>query len=430
MLKALSLKLEHWLPFLQLHSWPGDHPATGGQPPAPPLASWLPGGDYSGAEQLQAQRENASLTELKLFGALLDGLSLKDCDLSHAQLLSSRVHQGHFERVTLTHALLSAIDAEGLRLLRSDLSHTTLTGTSLREAWLEDLDLREARLHLCDGFGSHWTRVRADSALLSVVDLSFSTLETVDFSGADLRGCRFYQALCQNVTLEGARVLGADFRGVRGLTPEQLQALRLGGARLGDPWLKRRLLQTLSRLQPERSLQSRETLAQRLSLSIQALIFVLLVAGCIQLFWRGPYQPEAHGVPEASEAASAARPPREPTAEEVQKTRENLEKLRAALKAAYDATARYGVARYPTQEELANNEFDRDGNGPGTDKLPLMAGGIPGNFLTGGEGVSPYCNPSPTQGTLTGDDTDWHYCEETGRVYACGGFTTAPTLSW
>jgi hypothetical protein len=68
--------------------------------------------------------------------------------------------------------------------------------------------------------------------------------------------------------------------------------------------------------------------------------------------------------------------------------------------------------------------------GPATEKVPLLPGGIPANFLTAGEGIVPYCNDPATQNTLTGDDADWHYCDETGRIYACGGYTDAATLDW
>lgn len=438
MLKALLLKLEHWLPFLQLNAWPGDPSQTGALAnPAPP-SEWQAGGDYYGSDARKASRNDASLQEIQLSAALLDDLVLSQSDLSRARISTCRLQACRLERVQLAQATLSAVDLEAALLQRVDLHDSRLVGVSLRESRLEDCDLSQAQLHLCDLFSSQWQRINASHTVFSVVDFSFAVLGGVDFSGADLRGCRFVQTQFHDVNLDGAKVAGANFRGARGLTPAQRLSLRAGGARLGDPWLQaffmRRLTPkaqegTETTLAPELMAQ-KEQQARMWSLGIQTLLYLSVAVWCALNFWQGPHAPDSHGFPDVVDNAVQGQPSRDPTAEEVAKTRENLEKLRAALKAAYDTSARYGVARYPTMEELSNNEFDRDGNGPGTDKLPLMAGGVPGNFLTGGEGVSPYCNNTPSQGTLTGDDIDWHYCEETGRVYACGGYTTAPTLGW
>ena len=81
--------------------------------------------------------------------------------------------------------------------------------------------------------------------------------------------------------------------------------------------------------------------------------------------------------------------------------------------------------------EFQQNHFDLDGDGPGEVMARLFEGNEPKNFLTDSEGgVLPYCNEEPNQETISGVDTDWHYCEQTGRVFAGAGFSGQATLNW
>ena len=77
------------------------------------------------------------------------------------------------------------------------------------------------------------------------------------------------------------------------------------------------------------------------------------------------------------------------------------------------------------------HDNDLDGDGPQEVQEVLFPAGFPENFLTDGEGsVLPYCNEVPEQSTLAGVETDWHYCELTGRVFASAGFSEEATLNW
>lgn len=433
MLQELKLKLDRWLPFLTQSGWKAPTTPLPNTGTALPPDQWQADGFYSGIAQSHTHLSSRSLPHLNLYrcslpGSMFTEVELTDCRFTHVQLPESRL-----EGCTLLRAEWLAVDAMGLKLKGGTLEGGRLMGVSLREALLEELDLARVSIGFSDLFGAHLRRVKAPDSHWVGIDLSFSTLEQVDFSGADLRGCNFQHALFVEVNLEAALVQDADFRGARGLTPAQWLSLRERGALLEQGLLEPLFLRLFARLMPERAFESRQRLARR-SAWAAWLLGVLTLSGVLfQLFFSGPFQPDSKGseYKGAGQAQSEAPPTaREPTAEEVQKTQENLATLRAAIQAAFETSGRYGVARYPTAEELSNNEFDRDGGGPETDKLPLIPGGLPGNFLTPGEGISPYCNAVPTQGTLTGDDTDWHYCEETGRVFPCGGFTTAPTLSW
>jgi hypothetical protein len=124
---------------------------------------------------------------------------------------------------------------------------------------------------------------------------------------------------------------------------------------------------------------------------------------------------------------------RDATSWEISKTQEHLGLLRAALQVAHQTMLDNGATTltWPSITDFQLNTFDVDGDGPGELREPLVRGGMPDNLLTDSVGgVLPYCNDVPTQETIAGVDTDWHYCETSGRVFACGGYTALPTLEW
>jgi hypothetical protein len=107
--------------------------------------------------------------------------------------------------------------------------------------------------------------------------------------------------------------------------------------------------------------------------------------------------------------------------------------VRARLKQAHEVMEAGGAVNrsWPTISEFSENRFDLDGDGPGETYDRLFPDGVPENYLTESQGtVLPYCNDVPDQGTLSGVDADWHYCELTGRVFASAGHTGEATLEW
>ena len=82
-------------------------------------------------------------------------------------------------------------------------------------------------------------------------------------------------------------------------------------------------------------------------------------------------------------------------------------------------------------ESVARQQLSTFQRGAQPAEQELVPGGLPDNVLTDSRGgVLPYCNEEPTQETISGVDTDWHYCEETGRVFASAGFSGEATLNW
>jgi uncharacterized protein YjbI with pentapeptide repeats len=296
-----------------------------------------------------------------------------------------------------------APDLQALTAHRCD-----LRGADLREGavgTLVECDLHGARLH----------DVTVD-ALLGC-DLQDAHVSGCDWSGADLRGTTLRDARLDDVELVGARVEGADFRGVKGLSAATRRSLIRAGAILTSPgWL------ALARALPgTRTALTRHRLARGAAVGVPALILPALgVSAALALT-----PPEAPAPSTQVRVTQVEQVDRE-------RTKASLEALRAGINAAHETMRAAGARRtWPTLGEVQENAYDRDGDGPGDATLPLVPGGLPQNHVTASQGgVLPYCNDVPDQNTLTGVDTDWHYCPETGRVYASAGFTAEPTLDW
>lgn len=291
-------------------------------------------------------------------------------------------------------------------VVASRLRGLTMNGGRLGELVL--VDLGGARL---DGV----TLGRAVAA-----DLSESILKKCDLRGADLRG-----AVLRRVRFEGtdptvARVEGADFRGARGLDRATRRSLLAAGALFRSPgWyrLLRRLLPAVDPLGLE-----------RVSVAVGGGLTGVGVLLCLATLWAVVHPPPAPPVPPSPEARV-----REATPIEIQRTQHNLARIREALARAHeDIVSRGGRASdWPSMEDFQQARYDLDGSGPGEERAALVQGGLPDNLLTDAVGsVLPYCNEVATQETLSGVEADWHYCEETGRIFASAGYSGLPTVQW
>ncbi len=428
-MKNLMLKLERLVPFLSLPrlSVPPGGPGRRLRPVAP--EQLCPAAELSGVEVRKATLRDRSLRGARLYQVVLRELILESADLAGTVLSHCALQDCRLVESSLEGARWRIVAADRISLSRCNLEHVEWCGVSFREALFENCDLGSAQVLLSDGFGARMVSVNAAGACFHGVDMSYASLEGVDFTGADLRGCRFAHGTWRDVRLEGALVDDADFRGVRGLGREARVDLWRRGAAVWSGWSERASWFLVSRLRPAWTPIQVERIARRIALSVRlalSVVIVLLVVAAVHAGWVSPPPHGTTGTP----GSDTAWLKRTATQEEIDRTRANLQRLREAIQAAHRTTARNGVARYPTGAELAGNRFDKDGDGPGTEMVELVPGGLPMNFLTDGEGVAPYCNEVPTQGTLSGDNTDWHYCASTGRIFACGGYTEVPTLEW
>ncbi len=289
-------------------------------------------------------------------------------------------------------------------------------GVSMREAELRDCRIDSAVM--VDLAGATLRGVRLGRA--TTVDLSGARLEGCPLEGVDLRGAVLRRASFQGCAPDPALVAGADLCGARGLNGEQRKALLAGGARFrAAGWyvLLRRLLPSADGLKLERA-------ALGLQLGAVVLGLGLCAAALFAVLKPRPVEP----VPEPPPPLA-----REATSWEIQKTQEHLGALREALQAAHETMVANGAeaSPWPSITDFQQNTYDVDGDGPGEIRENLVRGGLPDNLLTDSVGgVLPYCNDVPTQPTISGVDTDWHYCETSGRVFASAGYTDLPTLEW
>jgi uncharacterized protein YjbI with pentapeptide repeats len=352
-----------------------------------------------------AQGRVASLLRSDLTSGAVEGV-----ELGRAEQLEGRGSAWMSVRI----GELVLCDLGGSRL--EDVVIDRAVGVCLRGAELRNCEIRSAVM--VDLSGARLQGVRLGHA--TTVDLSGARLQGCSLGEADLRGARLRRASFVDTPLDGARVAGADLTGARGIERGARRELIRAGARFrAAGWLL-----VLRRLLPSADPLRLERFALGLQLAAVAL-GVLLCAGALFEVLR------PRGV------APLPEPPpplaREATAWEIDKTRDGLLALRAALQAAHDTMVANGAqnSSWPSMTDFQQNTYDLDGDGPGELREPLVPGGMPDNLLTDSVGgVLPYCNDVPTQETIAGVDTDWHYCELSGRVFACAGYTELPTLEW
>lgn len=99
--------------------------------------------------------------------------------------------------------------------IQCGLQGVDLTGANLRQAILLGSNLANANLS-----GTDLTDANLRGANLSGADLTNAILRYANLFGADMSGA----------ILDGTMVQDANFRGVRGLTPEQKEYLKKNGA--------------------------------------------------------------------------------------------------------------------------------------------------------------------------------------------------------
>ncbi len=313
-------------------------------------------------------------------------------------------------------AKIIGCDLAGAQWTGGAAEEAELVACSLRHATLTDLSL--GTLELCDLAGAHLEGV--DLARALGCDFTGARLVRCGLEGADLRSSRFVRTEFRDCSLEGARVQGADFTGALGLDRSTRRRLVEGGARFHGARLARLLIRVVPGARPLR-------LHGLVRIAVPA-AWTAGLALCAFGLWASLHPP-----PPVEVAAPPPARDRVPTEEERTRTRTALSDLRTALARAHETMLANGATNrsWPTMVEFQQNHFDLDGDGPGEVMARLLEGNEPQNFLTDSEGgVLPYCNEEPNQETISGVDTDWHYCEQTGRVFAAAGFSGQATLNW
>src|SRR6266700_354925 len=198
----------------------------------------LPRADLGQADLSKAYLSEARLCGATLWGADLNGANLCKADLSRADSYEARRFPVNLRKdkpeTTLLLARLCGADLTEARLLGAELLLADLSGADLSEAYLSEaevsqvklteissaeLNLNESVLRETDRNAPSWGDLRKWANHISV-----------NPSQTDLNEAEFFQANRINVDLSEADLTGADFRGVKGLTKEQLEACRARGA--------------------------------------------------------------------------------------------------------------------------------------------------------------------------------------------------------
>jgi len=348
----------------------------------------------------------------------VDQLLRSSLDKGQVEAVRLRLFEGCTARgsiwsqVVLQRAVLCALEDAQLRSLEVQ----EMAACSLRGARLEDCSIGE--LLMCDLSDARLLRVTLGNA--TTADFSGATFQDCDLKGADLRGAVLRGARFVGSDPSQARVGGADFAGARGLDRATRRRMLESGARFRSAaWYR-----LLRLLRPGAD----ALLVERLALAAWIGSGILGLAISLAALWAVLRPPPSPPVPEVP-----APLVRDATEWEIRKTRENLALLRTTLQQASQTMVAKGAASqtWPSMNDFQQNRYDEDGDGSSEVRVELVPGGLPDNLLTDARGgVLPYCNDEPTQETISGNDTDWHYCDRTGRIFASAGYTGLATLEW
>ena len=190
---------------------------------------WLAAAQENLQQQQQAEEQRAQDEALQAYIERMGNLLLDE------GLLTSQDSQEDEEVRTLARArtltILGRVDGARKRsvvqflyesqLIEKDKPIVRLSGADLTDADLSGADLRSADLRVAD---------------LTDADLSGADLRGADLRVAALRRANLSRAVLFDADLSHARLRGADLSGIRGVTPEELEAtaFSLSGATMPD----------------------------------------------------------------------------------------------------------------------------------------------------------------------------------------------------
>ena len=219
----------------------------------------------TGAEGTMPSFDGASCADnrLDLRGRQMEGVSLRQTDLSHADLGGANLAGAKGGGLVLRHAVIEGTDFTDADLIGADLSASSAGEANFTGALLEDANLHAARLRfanftgaIMDGadfskadlWGATLTRAAAErtsfrAARLDEAQLEGADLSESDFTGAALRRANLSAARLRRVTfrdavLDGAKLAKADLSGAV-LTNVSLASCDLTQTRFAGAWLER-----------------------------------------------------------------------------------------------------------------------------------------------------------------------------------------------
>lgn len=195
-------------------------------------AAWA-GRDLS---RIQSLRE-ADLSHADLTESALDGVSARRANLRHAHFTRALLKNFHALDADLTGADLAHASAQNTHWDGATLAHATLTDALLSESSFRGCNLTAARfgravLSRCNFVGATLTDADFRGALLHLADLSKLRLRDADF-----RDARLPQANLSRCDMEAMELPGVDLRQAN-LSRSLLTGANLAGANLGEANLR------------------------------------------------------------------------------------------------------------------------------------------------------------------------------------------------
>ena len=193
-------------------------------------------------EQIDASTQNLTLYQegksksesIKLSGAMLQNMKLKEAIMKGANLLKADMEGANLEGADLAGAILIGANLKGANLEGANLQGARLEGADLEGAILVAANLMQAQL-----LGAKLTRANLERAIMIDANLMQTPLQKTDLKGANLKGACLSGAMLGGTILVDSDLTKSDLPLELSLTwfdDEKKESLRVsdpGGADLG-----------------------------------------------------------------------------------------------------------------------------------------------------------------------------------------------------
>lgn len=192
--------------------------------------------DLTGADLRYADLTDADLREADLSGADLREADLTDANLGRAVLTGAMLYKttlagAYLGRADLAGANLESADLRGANLGRADLTEVILGRANLEKATLQGATLTDASLGRANVSNANFYMADLTETYFGRADMTRGTFENADLTGSNLGHANLVNVNFRNATLTGANLGRAD------LTDANLGHADLSGATLQNATL-------------------------------------------------------------------------------------------------------------------------------------------------------------------------------------------------
>ncbi len=222
------------------------------------LGAQLAGADLAGEDFTQHALKNVDLSGANLAGSQWIGARLERVNLAGADLTDADLRGAELKTVDLSGAELGGANLCGVEMGSVDLKGAKAKGAVLTGCSVEDADFSEAELTEVQFDGATVRSSTFDHTALVECRISGTTLEQCEFTdvafdrcdlsalrvdrgqyvrttltGCEGKGAAFIRARLQTLTVGDSTLTACFLNRCDGLTPEETEALREAGAKIG-----------------------------------------------------------------------------------------------------------------------------------------------------------------------------------------------------